>query len=200
MPSRDSPSGCTDRALTAHRDRLIAEIHAAFAGVTREGGVSISEAHAIDYDKSERACEKARTKDTDTAWSEVDIEKKDRGSGLAFMDPIGFRYHLPAYMCYRLQGDAPPFGPASDNIAAESAEFSLLRIHPLRNGGIGTPARGRSEILSDDQRRACARFLLFLDVLESQFAEEDPVRNAWYALLDPGEIAAARDMPRGSTR
>lgn len=86
------------------RESLIAEIHAAFRDVNRDGGVSWSETIEIDNHGSESARQAARRSDRDRHWSElVNDDKWDPGpggsiGGFVFLDPIGFRYYLPAAM------------------------------------------------------------------------------------------------------
>ncbi len=82
---------------------LLAEIDAAFANVTREGGVSWSETEVLDGQcaTSDQRI-KARAKDTEKTWNEL-VEhngwETDRGTGgFSFLDSIGFRYYLPAAM------------------------------------------------------------------------------------------------------
>jgi len=81
---------------------MIEEIKTAFKGVTREGGVSWSETVVIDDygTREERAA--ARTRDKDKTWLEIANDPKwDFNVGLGrhnFLDPIGFRYYLPAAM------------------------------------------------------------------------------------------------------
>ena len=81
-------------------DALIAEITAAFDGVSREDGISLHEAAGIDdyeYSPEERGANRA--KDTDTKWQEVPgewIEKMGLGDvALNYFDPKGFRYYIP---------------------------------------------------------------------------------------------------------
>lgn len=83
------------------RDALIAEIHAAFADVSREGGVSWSETRVLDMYGSDEERSAARAQDTDRNWSDLvdDPEWNESGiGGFSFLDPIGHRYYLPAAM------------------------------------------------------------------------------------------------------
>lgn len=86
----------------ARREALIREIYTAFAGVSREGGVSWSEAYVIDMNGEEGERRIDRAQDKDTRWEEL-VDNSDwdmeRGiGGWSFLDPIGFRYYLPAAM------------------------------------------------------------------------------------------------------
>ena len=120
------------RAWTARmedrRDELIRLIEQAFDGVSREGGVSLSEAFVIDDrgDEIERA--EARLEDTDTKWQDVDL----RGFHaldipMFFMDPIGFRYYLPVFLIAELRSvvaDPPGGFPSEIGIAWGHGEGS----------------------------------------------------------------------------
>jgi len=87
--------------LQAERKALINEIHAAFDGVTREGGVSWSETKLLDDwgESKGRAGAEARAKDTDQSWAELTVsEQWSAGVGVggwSFLDPIAMRYYLP---------------------------------------------------------------------------------------------------------
>jgi hypothetical protein len=78
---------------------LIEEIYDAFRTVTRQGGVSWSEAYAIDMHCSEVEQAKARLVDPDRSWTELvdsDWQESPGVGGFVFLDPIGFRYYLAA--------------------------------------------------------------------------------------------------------
>ena len=90
--------------MEARRDELILLIEQAFDGVSREGGVSLSEAYVIDDrgDEIERA--EARLEDTDTRWQDVDLSGFHAlDIPMFFMDTIGFRYYLPVFLIAELK-------------------------------------------------------------------------------------------------
>jgi len=135
------------------RDSLIAQIERDFAGVSREGGVSISEAYAIDDYEPEEVRAAARLADTYSRWNGIDIAKEDpAGSALSFFDSIGFRFHLPAYMCFKLRHGHQCLGSHIDSNALMS-EFHLR----IENDHV----RQKLSLLSASQRRCVARFLVF---------------------------------------
>lgn len=86
------------------RDTLIVEIYESFRDVTRTGGVSWSESVAIDNYGSEEARLRARQSDQETHWSQLVSDHRWQPGpggavgGFVFLDPIGFRYYLPATM------------------------------------------------------------------------------------------------------
>lgn len=88
--------------LLAARDALIADIHTAFHGVTRDGGVSWTETSILDNYGSRAECAAARASDRDRQWTDLlndpafDLEAGH--GGFCFLDPVGCRYHLPAAM------------------------------------------------------------------------------------------------------
>jgi hypothetical protein len=89
-------------SLERERAALLKHIADAFSHVTREGGVSWSEAAVIDDFGTAEDRARARALDTDTHWTElVDDPTWDPDTsygGWSFLDPIGFRYYLPVAM------------------------------------------------------------------------------------------------------
>jgi hypothetical protein len=85
--------------LELRRTHLLQEIYDAFSGVTRENGVSWRDAQIADFHGDESFADYI---DTDSTWQDlVDDEHwvPDQGiGGFSFLDPIGFRYYLPAAM------------------------------------------------------------------------------------------------------
>ncbi|MFT3684081.1 MAG: hypothetical protein QM783_03975 [Phycisphaerales bacterium] len=88
------------------------EIRAAFAGVSRQGGVSWNGAEARDEYRTPGEIDKANRSDTDTRWEQL----LDRGDwcpepgvgGFIFLDPLGRRYYLPAGLCWGLRHPQEP--------------------------------------------------------------------------------------------
>jgi len=89
------------RADEAERLRVLAEIEAAFDGVSREDGVTLHEADVIDHYGGDDERAAARKLDTETRWQDADL--KTFGSVLCFLDVKGFRYYIPAYLCWTLR-------------------------------------------------------------------------------------------------
>ncbi|HYE75539.1 MAG TPA: DUF6714 family protein [Blastocatellia bacterium] len=85
-------------------DELIAEIIAVFDGVSREDGITLHEAAAIDDRLSDEEQLAARRLDTEQRWQDVpDDDILACPSALSFLDVKGFRYYLPAFMIYDLK-------------------------------------------------------------------------------------------------
>ena len=84
--------------------QLIREIETAFDGVSREGGISLHQAQALDECRHEDEVAQAGTLDTETRWQDVpksDLCKMD--VAMCFMDDIGLKYYLPAFMVYSIK-------------------------------------------------------------------------------------------------
>ncbi len=159
--------------LQAEREALIAEIYAAFKDVSREGGVSWSETQVLD-DERELASEKtarersdARARDTDRHWADL-LESADwlevpgRGS-FSFLDPIGFRYYLPAAMVHDIRG-------VNDDRLMYYLDLAQYRGLDAVEGTRGASPQDEARILytmstisllDNRQRRCAARFLRY---------------------------------------
>lgn len=140
------------------RVALIAEITAAFACVSREDGITLHEAEAIDDRKSAEECRAARQLDIEQQWQNV--PEQDIWaccSALSFLDAKGFRYYLPAFMLYGLKNweDDP-------NNIRHSCEYHLLHDYPesLRKSEPASIA-GKYQF-TNAQSKAIARFLRFI--------------------------------------
>lgn len=191
--------------LIKRRDGLIAQIERDFAGVTRDGGVSISEAHVIDDYGTEDERRTVRKSDTYAHWNGVTLPDADPGgSALSFMDPIGFRYHLPAYMCFALRHGYEAIGQLVRPECSDSVARQLHRIGEtmwcLRKDRPPTISDEKAQFDADrftafntTQKRCIARFLIF-NALADRNA---PITNSsgvrwWIDFLPMGERSEAR--------
>ncbi len=115
--------------LKLKRDRLVEQIRRAFHDVTRDGGISLREAHVIDDYGSDKKRAAARALETDSHWWEVDVSAIDPGgSCMSFMDSIGYRYYLPAYMT-RILKQCCSLGP-DENDDWNAAESLIYGLNP----------------------------------------------------------------------
>jgi len=143
--------------LQTERDALIEEIHAAFWSVTREGGVSWSEATVIDDCGSKRKRDEARARDVDSSW--VQLTSDDEwvaGPGIggwSFLDPIGFRYYLPAAMIKMIEVGHAAF-------PCNSLDIVLLADSDYR--------QNQFSLLDERQRRCVARFIKHMIAWEEE--------------------------------
>jgi len=156
--------------LQAVRDRLVEEIRLAFADVTRKGGNSLAEVEPLDAGASEQYCKRIRAQQRDKHWSEVDLRKHDPyGIGPAFLDPIGYRYHLPAYMIDQLTvgNNLIDGGGHDDWMGQDTIQFSLTYADEWSGE--------KHRLLNQEQRRCVARFLaLNMELLHSLYFEGKP--------------------------
>jgi len=96
--------GMADSTYEQQKQALIEEITAAFDGVSREEGISLHEAMAIDDYESDEERAKARAEDTETRWQDVpDDDIRFSHTVLSFLDVKGFRYYIPAYLVWYLK-------------------------------------------------------------------------------------------------
>lgn len=116
------------------RDELIAEIIAAFDGVSREDGTTLHEAESIDNRESGEENRAARRLDSEQRWQDVpDIAINACCSALSFMDAKGFRYYIPAFLRFglkRLDNDLIKHLENDPNGILHSCYFQLLHDHP----------------------------------------------------------------------
>jgi len=158
--------------MTTNRQlALLAEIEAAFAGVSREGGVSLHEAKAIDDYATREAQLAARSKDGETCWQDVpedDIARHD--SIFSFLDDIGRVYYLPAYMSWLVRT-----GYATQSNSADAVLFALDPCHQWR------------DLLTPTQSKAVAAFLLYVyEVLDEKCepsAAKESLDSYWSGFL-----------------
>lgn len=135
---------------------VIVDIQTAFNNVSIEDGVTISEAYAIDSYQTEEVIREARKRDTYSKWQDLDTVSMDPGgSALTFMDPIGFRFHFPAYLIHDIH----------ERIGIGTVQAS--NCEPL----FYLQADGESSLryfslFNYEQKRCCALFLVFVAELD----------------------------------
>ncbi|MBX3381197.1 MAG: hypothetical protein KF805_13970 [Phycisphaeraceae bacterium] len=139
-------------AMEARKKALIAEVYAAFEGVSREGGVSWSQAYVVDNYGDENSYAAAGQEDVDNQWEELVSDESwladGIGGGFAFLDPIGFRYYLPAAMIREL------------NEHASSGIERYLNLPPRGAKGRDSHLKQRA-LLNERQGRCTAAFVRF---------------------------------------
>lgn len=135
-------------AWEQQRAEAIAEIRMAFENVQRGNGVSLREADVIDGYGTQEERKEARAKDTENSWQGVPHEDIEHFSWVfPFLDPVGFRYYIPAYMIWCLHHD-------SDSV---DATICALKAH--ENVKHKTKESARIEIFNTEQSKAIAMFL-----------------------------------------
>ncbi len=169
----------TRPAIQAKRDALVEDIRAAFSDVSRKGGTSLAEVEALDAGASERECKRIRAQQRDKHWSEVDLRTHDpHGNGPAFLDPIGYRYHLPAYLIDHLTvGNHDIDGVEHDPWKGQdSIIFSLTSTSEWSDE--------KRNLLNKSQRRCVARFLALCLELEQSTHFEGKPDDVYLALIN----------------
>jgi hypothetical protein len=138
-----------------------AEIREAFKGVTREGGISWTEAEVIDGYGSDEARAEARASEKERSWEEL-IDLPDWSlfmSNWSFLDAIGFRYYIAPAMIHNLQHGLDGMG--------EAMCYALTIDSAYRQSMIA--------LLTSKQSAAVARFLRFMIAAVS----DDIDRETW---------------------
>lgn len=158
--------------MDIRRDSLVFAIREAFTGVTRDGGVSWHEAaNQIYEDVSAEECERRlaefRSRDTDTSWEDMiwDPLFCFNGSfGFGHLDPIGFRYYLPAAMLQSLDRSRE----------GEEHRFEIWQVSWTltlgHTSGSMKSTLQRISLLNEAQLQATARFVNFAEA-ESKLNE-----------------------------
>ncbi len=151
------------------KDGLAAEICRAFLNVDRLCGVSWSETAVLDGYGSVEERLTAKALDTDANWEQVETNPEwnpDSGwGGWAFLDPIGFRYYLPAAMmrCLRSGHDE---GIASHLTLPESWSFPTFNSDLSREAFYQNQSRDHTleqwSALDKNQRSCVKKFLLYM--------------------------------------
>ena len=138
------------RPMSAKIEAIIADVVSAFAGVPR-GTITLHEAEAIDDYGTEAQREKARKRDSEEDWQEVpDASLAACQDALSHLDPIGWRFYLPAFMRYSLKTLASSHSPIDRVIYT-------LAYHDDRE--LNDYKRRRFETLDVAQAQVVNRFL-----------------------------------------
>ena len=139
---------------------LIAIIHRVFAGVQLEGGTTIHEADLEGIGNTQAQME-ARAKDPETDWKDVpDWKIAQFPDALSFFDLKGWRFYIPAYMCWTLKNWR--------TCQSHTANFTIWGFDP--NPCTEWAVR-RYQTLSDEQAKAV---FLFLDFFRKYSGEPEP--------------------------
>jgi hypothetical protein len=165
LPVRELP-----QFLRAERDGLIAEIYAAFEGVSREGGVCWSECVVMDAYGGAEAAQAARLLETDTAWADLLFDRRwsqmDQIALWSYLDPIGYRYYLPVGMLVGLRAEYDTFNVSFCCTLTLDGDLSSRSYH-----------FEQWSALNRRQRECVRRFLEYMEVYEAFSLYDD--RNDW---------------------
>jgi hypothetical protein len=136
--------------MITNRSELIGLIKDAFGNVSRQGGVSWTETEVLDMYGTDAERKAARAKDTDRRWTELidgDGFFECGIGGFCFLDPIGFRYYLPAAICISLRKRRDT-----------AFTFNTLEFHLQLDSG---PLPWNLDLLDEAQLRAIAEYHWF---------------------------------------
>ena len=137
---------------------LIVEITAAFDGVSREDGITLHQAIAIDDWKTPEEQLAARRLDTEQRWQEVPHDAIVAcESALSFLDAKGFRYYLPAFMACGLRNWDTDAGRVVD-----TCEYHLLHESQKSLRQSEPSSISAKYGFTNAQCRAIAHFLRFV--------------------------------------
>jgi len=144
------------------KQEIIDEIASAFAGVTRDDGVSLHQADVIDDYGTPEQQMAARELDVDETWDQVPDEDIAKYYWvLSHMDPKGLQYYVPAFMTWALRNY-----DVSDSASLDAIVFALTE--PICKKADRIDHR-RLAVFTPSQRRAIGHFLEFL----CDYAPED---------------------------
>jgi hypothetical protein len=157
--------------LDSERNMLIAEIHRVFKDVNREGGISWRGAQVVDFGGDESY---ADYNDTDSSWEEL-LSNEDwyPGPGIggfSFLDPIGFRYYLPAAMVRTVS-----------NGYDEGIRFHLTLDNHDDPKGLRDYSLHQLSLLSREQQITVRRFIEYMLTMA---AEDELHVEYWKEALD----------------
>jgi hypothetical protein len=158
-----------------HKASLIAEITAAFDGVARGNGVTMSEAEELAYFPSTEELAAARAMDTELRWQDVSAERIARcPSALHYLDPAGFRYYIPAYLIWYLT-----FESEEESMTYDYLTFFLDSDFEAEEN---KAMRTSLSLLTPEQSKAIASFCVFAAAdIEQASAEIEARLDGWVA-------------------
>ncbi len=172
--NKDKEPNAEDVAsASAEGDALIADIVAAFDGISREDGTTLHEAEETDCHGTPEELLVARRRDTDTRWQEVRDEWiVEMPDACTFLDVQGLRYYLPAIMIWELKNGTSSKCAAGDNL------WDLL-IDPSRRQAL-------LPLLTEFQARVTARWLGYIAkvrYINDVSSIQRLASSQWWALL-----------------
>ena len=147
---------------------LIEQIRIAFVEVTLGKGESLHQAHLEGAYWDDALWLAAKEKDPETRWQKVPDWKIESGaSTLSFFDPEGWRFYIPAFMCWTLRN-----WRTSDSITSDSILWNLANT--------GEHWERRYRLLDCDQCEAIFDFLTFFDRYSGQDDADKAIRAYWH--------------------
>ncbi len=96
---RLNPEQVTSEKRTTKAEKLCLQVRNAFGEIKLGAGVGLHEGQAIDDYETDEARRQKRKKDETEAWEHIKSKHLNACySSLSFFDPLGMRFHLPAFI------------------------------------------------------------------------------------------------------
>ena len=151
-------------------EAIIEAIRAAFAAVPR-GAITIHEAEVIDEYGSDDMRAEARLLDSEPSWESVpDADIEQCTTALCYLDPLGWRYYIPAYMIWSLR-----YFRVNTSIVSDFTIYTFdLSGTDL---GIREYKLERYQLLDAAQSRAVCLYLRYMAANE-EYADSESARRA----------------------
>tara|TARA_B100001939_G_scaffold283511_1_gene252842 strand:+ start:24265 stop:24759 length:495 start_codon:yes stop_codon:yes gene_type:complete len=156
-----------------NQDEVIAKIELAFQGVPQPSEITLHVAEAHDnYDYGQDS--EHRKKDFQGPWQEVPEEHIENCQcALTYLDPVGFRFYLPAFMVWYLR-----HYKNSNKVKLDNALYALETYS-------GEPRmeqykQEKFSLFNSDQLAACAAFVAFLADDRSGMTDEEFAERIYY--------------------
>lgn len=165
-----------ERLLEAKQ--VSADIEKAFLGVKLGLGVGLFEGQAIDDYESDEERRRKRARDEKEDWRRIESKHLNAcHSSLSFFDPLGMRFHLPAFICCELRGEYKM-----------GLDISLSDLDNWK--------RSKFSLLSPEQKVAVGNFLEFLsEDVDSEFSRPAIQRDLIEFWLDRHQTKAEQVAP-----
>ncbi|MBE9098516.1 DUF6714 family protein [Vacuolonema iberomarrocanum] len=130
---------------------LISEIQNAFEGVKLDGGISLNMAEYADSYEYDKECLKRAANDEKENWQNISSEDIENCTvTFCFTDLRGFKFYIPAYMCWALRN--------FDKSHSCSIDSTIYAIDPDHFIFKETPF---NELFNSQQIKALCSFLEF---------------------------------------
>ena len=177
------------QAEKAARTKVLQAISSAFDSVTIGTGLTLHQARALDNYCHAWEVEAAKEQDTETRWQDVSDEKLLKlHDAHFFLDAAGFRFYLPAFMIWSLEGarrhghsafdqtvtmlQPPNERFASLEHAQACAVCAVFEIHgrARRQIRLASGARRASIAGGDSSAKRCGDCVVLRQVLEERWS------------------------------
>jgi hypothetical protein len=162
-------------------EKVITSIEKSFHNVTRDGGTTLHQMDLIDggWPIKEEAMKIEEKKDPETRWQDIPSGKlSESHESLAFLDDLGLRFYLPAFMRHALRTSQPG-----------SIEPEIIGIlGALSDGPENSFWRGAFAMLQREQKEAVAGFLQLIALKRDGFHHMlalKALNRGWQAYVPP---------------